>query len=97
MAKKRAKPATVSDRSKHRKTPAEAAPNLFERLYTRKKFDILGKKGKNERTHGRSVHDAADKVSAVCKEFFRAVLSDVLHLSAALALTVRSCCCHLCR
>ena len=37
-------------------------PNLFERLYNRKKFDILGKKPKGERKHGQSVHDAVDKV-----------------------------------
>ena len=35
---------------------------MFERLYNRKKFDILGKKAKGERKHGQSVHDAVDKV-----------------------------------
>ena len=84
MGANKAKPTAVSDRSKRRKAPVEA-PNLFERLYTRKKFDILGKKGKNERKHDRSVHDAAEKVCLVCTDVFTAGLSGVVYLSAALA------------
>ena len=57
----------------------DTKPNLFERLYNRKKFDILGKKTKGERKHGQSVHDAVDKVStsfitaAACVQNFATV------------------------
>lgn len=62
MGKKKVKPNAVQARSKAQHITAENKPNLFERLYNRKKFDILGKKAKGERKHGNSVHDAADKV-----------------------------------
>lgn len=65
MAKKRGKPSAVQTRSKQRSASNDAKPNLFEKLYNRKKFDILGKKAKGERKHGKSVHDATEKVRAV--------------------------------
>lgn len=41
----------------------EEKPNLFERIYNRKKFNILGKKIKGEhKTLGRARSDAYDKV-----------------------------------
>ena len=38
-------------------------PNAFERIYNRKKFDVLGKKQKGERKHGKARSDAVTKVS----------------------------------
>ena len=60
MAKQRPK----AKGSRARASTDDAKPNLFERLYNRKKFDILGKKAKGERKHGQSVHDAVEKVTA---------------------------------
>lgn len=40
-----------------------AQPNAFERIYNRKKFDVLGKKQKGERKHGKARTDAVTKVS----------------------------------
>ena len=40
-----------------------AQPNAFERIYNRKKFDVLGKKQKGERKHGKARSDAVTKVS----------------------------------
>ena len=40
-----------------------AQPNAFERIYNRKKFDVLGKKQKGERKHGKARTDAVIKVS----------------------------------
>ena len=64
MAKKKGKPSAVQARSKQRSALNDAKPNLFEKLYNRKKFDILGKKAKGERKHEKSVHDATEKVRA---------------------------------
>ena len=41
----------------------KAEPNAFERIYNRKKFDVLGKKQKGERKHGKARSDAVAKVS----------------------------------
>ncbi len=62
MAKQKPKAKGSRKRSDGQSTAQESKPNLFERLYNRKKFDILGKKAKGERKHGQSVHDAVDKV-----------------------------------
>ena len=40
-----------------------AQPNAFERIYNRKKFDVLGKKQKGERKQGKARSDAVTKVS----------------------------------
>ncbi len=40
-----------------------AQPKAFERIYNRKKFDVLGKKQKSERRHGKARSDAVTKVS----------------------------------
>ena len=40
-----------------------AQPNAFERIYNRKKFDVLGKKQKGERKYGKARSDAVTKVS----------------------------------
>ncbi|DBA90017.1 TPA: hypothetical protein ACH3X2_004286 [Trebouxia sp. C0005] len=61
MAKQKPKAKGSRKRSEGQSTAQESKPNLFERLYNRKKFDILGKKAKGERKHGQSVHDAVDK------------------------------------
>ena len=58
MAKKTVKPKQVG-----RKEKKEEKPNLFEHIYNRKKFSVLGKKQKGERKHGKSRADAVDKVS----------------------------------
>ena len=66
MAKKKVKPSAVQARSKQRSASTVTKPNLFEsHENNRKKFDILGKKAKGRNKHGKSVHDAADKVRAV--------------------------------
>lgn len=62
MVKQKAKPKGSRKRVEGQAPPVDTKPNLFERLYNRKKFDILGKKTKGERKHGQSVHDAVDKV-----------------------------------
>ena len=62
MAKQKAKPKGSRKRAEGQAPPQDTKPNLFERLYNRKKFDILGKKTKGERKYGQSVHDAVDKV-----------------------------------
>ena len=62
MAKQKPKAKGSRKRSDGQTAAQESKPNLFERLYNRKKFDILGKKAKGERKHGQSVHDAVDKV-----------------------------------
>lgn len=62
MAKQKPKAKGSRKRSDGQSAAQESKPNLFERLYNRKKFDILGKKAKGERKHGQSVHDAVDKV-----------------------------------
>lgn len=62
MGKRKAKAVAAGSRSKQQQGSADSKPNLFERLYNRKKFDILGKKAKGERKHGQSVHDAVEKV-----------------------------------
>ena len=64
MAKQKPKPKASRKRNGGQTLATDNKPNLFERLYNRKKFDILGKKPKGERKHGQSVHDAVDKVSA---------------------------------
>ena len=66
MAKQKAKPKGSRKRAEGQAPAQDTKPNLFERLYNRKKFDILGKKTKGERQHGQSVHDAVDKVSISC-------------------------------
>ena len=66
MAKQKAKPKGSRHRREGQAPAQDAKPNLFERLYNRKKFDILGKRTKGERKHGQSVHDAVDKVSISC-------------------------------
>lgn len=63
MAKQKPKAKGSRKRPDVKSATQESKPNLFERLYNRKKFDILGKKAKGERKHGQSVHDAVDKVS----------------------------------
>lgn len=63
MAKQKAKPKGSRKRTEGQAPAQDTKPNLFERLYNRKKFDVLGKKVKGERKHGQSVHDAVDKVS----------------------------------
>lgn len=55
MGKKKAKP--VRPRPKQ-----EEKPNLFESIYNRKKFNVLGKKQKGERKHAKARSDAANKV-----------------------------------
>lgn len=62
MAKHKAKPKGSRQRGEGRASTQDSKPNLFERLYNRKKFDVMGKKPKGERKHGQSVHDAVDKV-----------------------------------
>ena len=42
-----------------------AQPNAFERIYNRKKFDVLGKKQKGERKQGKARSDAVTKVSQI--------------------------------
>ena len=66
MAKQKAKPKGSRKRTDGQAPAQVTKPNLFERLYNRKKFDILGKKTKGERKHGQSVHDAVDKVTTSC-------------------------------
>ena len=44
----------------------EEKPNLFEHIHNRKKFNVLGKKQKGERKHGKSRSDAVDKVCISC-------------------------------
>ncbi|DBA84060.1 TPA: hypothetical protein ACH3X1_006541 [Trebouxia sp. C0004] len=61
MVKQKPKAKGSRKRSDGQSAAQESKPNLFERLYNRKKFDILGKKAKGERRHGQSVHDAVDK------------------------------------
>jgi hypothetical protein len=58
MAKKKAKPGIT----RPNKAGAEEKPNLFESIYNRKKFNVLGKKQKGERKHGKARADAAEKV-----------------------------------
>ena len=62
MAKQKPKAKGSRKRFDGQTAAQESKPNLFERLYNRRKFDILGKKAKGERKHGQSVHDAVDKV-----------------------------------
>lgn len=64
MAKQKPKAKGSRKRTDGQNTAQESKPNLFERLYNRKKFDILGKKPKGERKHGQSVHDGVDNVGA---------------------------------
>ena len=40
----------------------DARPNLFEHLYNRKKFNVLGKKEPGIKKHGKSLNDAVEKV-----------------------------------
>ena len=48
------------------RTAAEqpAQPNAFERIFNRKRFDVLGKKQKGERKQGKARSDAVTKVSS---------------------------------
>ena len=55
--KKKAKPGNIRP-----KKAAEERPNLFENICNRKKFNVLGKKQKGERKHGKARADAAEKV-----------------------------------
>ena len=73
MAKQKPKAKGSRKRPDGKSAMQEGKPNLFERLYNRKKFDILGKKAKGERKHGQSVHDAVDKVS--CRRSSRLTVS----------------------
>ena len=59
MAKKKAQPGKIKQ-----KAAQSDKPNLFESIYNRKKFNILGKKQKGERKHGKARADAAEKVLA---------------------------------
>ncbi|CAL8463440.1 g2974 [Coccomyxa elongata] len=54
MGKKAVKPKQFSRRK-------EAKPNLFEHIYNKKKFNVLGKKQKGEQKHGKARADAVDK------------------------------------
>ena len=38
-------------------------PNLFEHLYNRKKFNILGKKTQGSKQSGKNLNDAVEKAS----------------------------------
>lgn len=58
MGKKAVKPKHISRRK-------EAKPNLFEHIYNKKKFNVLGKKQKGEQKHGKARADAVDKVYTV--------------------------------
>lgn len=58
MGKKTVKPKQFSRRK-------EAKPNLFEHIYNKKKFNVLGKKQKGELKHGKARADAVDKVYTV--------------------------------
>ena len=62
MANQKPKAKGSRKRAEGQAAVQDTKPNLFERLYNRKKFDILGKKTKGERKHGQSVHDAVEKV-----------------------------------
>lgn len=56
MGKKSVKPKLIRQKQ-------EDKPNLFEHIYNRKKFDILGRKHKGVRKHGKARTDAVDKVA----------------------------------
>ncbi len=45
----------------------DARPNLFEHLYNRKKFNVLGKKEPGIKKHGKSLNDAVEKVGQLTR------------------------------
>ena len=97
MTKQKPKPKGSRKRAENQSVAKESKPNLFERLYNRKKFDILGKKAKGERKHGQSVHDAVEKVKIaddMLLLFQYAVCSAAPSLVAAHA-SCRSCISHM--
>jgi nucleolar protein 14 len=59
MGKKR--PNTLQKRKRE-----DEKPNLFESIYNRKKFNVLGKKQKGERKHAKARSEAVNKVSPSC-------------------------------
>lgn len=91
MAKQKAKPKGSRKRMEGQAPVQDTKPNLFERLYNRKKFDVLGKKVKGERKHGQSVHDAVEKVSIT--SIAAAVCTAAQFLQWASQLTPHVCCC----
>ena len=46
---------------------SDARPNLFEHLYNRKKFNVLGKKEPGIKKHGKSLNDAVEKVGRLTR------------------------------
>lgn len=63
MAKKKKAPRKAQLAAAVAEAKAAAAPNLFERLHSRKKFSILGKRAKGEqRPSGKLRSEAVEKV-----------------------------------
>lgn len=72
MAKKKKAPRKAQLAAAAAEAKAAAAPNLFERLHSRKKFSILGKRAKGEqRPSGKLRSEAVEKV---CLSIVRACI-----------------------